>query len=357
MPPDLSDLLHAAAPQPVRPVEVGRLIARGRRRALAVPALAAAGLVGAAAAVGLLTGVPSQDRLDIATEAAPSAAATPTPAAPLGSGACQTTQPSTDGSGEALPADFVADMLVVCTTEYRTFPDDGGWEVLVERRSRDLASRAEDLLRQPDPPPAPPPPAPIEAICGLALPYFPHIVLIDAEGRAVQPRIPRGECGQPDHQALNAIAGPDAPLTEVAVTKLRQQRSQAEVASGCQGYKNMIAVEAEQPSKPALAGPIFPARPEQLHVCIYQQTPGDPTSSEFSRGRPLTPAETSALVDQLGDAAAGPERCADPSLEYAVLSGHGGWVLIELGGCSRVLRDDYTRGQLQAPSQFLAQLK
>lgn len=355
MPPDLSELLHAAAPQPVRPVEMRGLIARGQRRARAVPALAVVGIVGAAAAVGLLTGAPSQDRLDIATVPAPDAAATATPAAPLGSGACQTTQPTTDGSGEPLPADFDADILVVCGTEYRTFPDDGGWEVLVERRSRDAASRAEDLLRQPDPPPAAPPPAPIEAICGLALPYFPHIVLIDADGRAVQPRIPRNECGQPD-PALNAIAGPDAPLTEVAVTKLRHQTSQAEVASGCQGYKNMIAVEADQPSKPALAGPIFPARPEQLHVCIYQQVPGDPTSSEFSRGRPLTPAETSTLVDQLGDAAAGPDRCAEPSLEYAVLSGHGGWVLIELGGCSRVLRDDYTGGQLQAPSHFLAEL-
>ena len=353
--PDLSDLLHASAPRPSRPVDVRRLVNRGRRRALAVPAAAVVGILGIAAAVSLLIGTPSQDRLEVATGPSPSAEATPTAEAPLGSGACSTTQPVADGSGEALPADFVPDVLVVCQTESRTFPGDGGWQVLVEQRSRDLAEQAAVLLRQPDPQRAEPG---AELACRLSIPNFPHIVLIDADGRGVQPRIPRDECGFPA-PAWYTLTGPDAPLTEVAVTKLRQQTSQAEITSGCQGYKNMIAVEAERPSKPAVAGPIFPARPEQLNVCVYQQVPGDPTSSEFRRGRPLTPTETATLVEQLGEAGSGSgsERCDNPSLEYAVLSGHGGWVLIELGGCNRVLRDDYTRGQLRTPSQFLAELR
>jgi hypothetical protein len=353
--PDLSDLLHAAAPAPSRPLDVRRVVQRGRRRALAAPAAAVVGVLGAAAAAGLvLSSAPAEDRLDVARP--PAAAPTPAAEAPLGSGACATTSPTTDGSGSALPADFVADVLVVCATEYRELPGDGGWEVLVERRSRDLAERAAALLRQPDPQAPPRSGQPGLVGCRLSLPSFPHVVLVDAGGREVQPRIPRDECGFPD-PALADVTGPDAPLTEVGVTRLRQQRSQAEVASGCQGYKNMIAVEAESPSRPAVAGPVFPARPEQLSVCVYRQVPGDPTSSTFSRGRPLTAAETSALVDELGDAGPGPQRCDDPSLDYAVLSGHGGWVLVEIGGCDRVLRDDYTRGQLRSPSSLLAEVR
>lgn len=257
MSPDLSDLLRAVAPQPSRPVNVRRLVRRGRRRALAVPAAVAVGALGTAAAVSLLIGTPSQDRLDVATDPSPSAKATPTAEPPLGSGACPTTQPVADGSGQALPADFVADLLVVCRAEYRTFPGDGGWEVLVEQRSRDLAEQAAILLRQPDPQRAD---QRAEPGCLGSRPYFPHIVLIAADGRAVQPRFPRDECGFPD-PALYTLTGPDAPLTEVAVTKLRQRTSQAEVASGCQGYKNMCRVIRRRQSSAAAVRSRLPRPP------------------------------------------------------------------------------------------------
>lgn len=117
----------------------------------------------------------------------------------------------------------------------------------------------------------------------------------------------------------------DDRLAEVSVTRIRQVQSEAEVtsdaqarAAGCGGYKNMIAVEAEQPSMPAVAGPVFPVRPQQLHVCIYRQAPGDPTSSEFLRGRQLDQAETARLVDELGQATtttadtAGPDPLRQP---------------------------------------------
>jgi hypothetical protein len=116
----------------------------------------------------------------------------------------------------------------------------------------------------------------------------------------------------------------------------------------------MIEVEASSPSRPATAGPAFPERPVRLHACVYTSPPDDPTTSEFVRGRWLTDAEIDELVGELDDLAPDDRSCRVSGTEYAVLSGYGGWVLVELGGCNRVLRDDDTRGRLSSRNPFLA---
>ncbi len=45
--------------------------------------------------------------------------------------------------------------------------------------------------------------------------------------------------------------------------------------------------------------------------------------------------------------------CPDPSHVYAVLHDGPGRVLVELGGCNRVLRADGTLGRLPGPSTVL----
>ena len=359
MPPDLTDLLHAAAPDPTRPLDARALVRRGRRRAAAVPAMAAITGVVAVTAV-LAVGLPlGPDRLDPAPApgAAPTASADATaPEVPLGSGACPSVLEG-EADGEPIGSDHAAEIVVVCSSDMREFAGEGAWQVVVERRSREIAAETVRLLSQPDEQ-APQPSATDDSgqevlVCTLEKPYFPYLLLIGPDGTTVTPRIPRNRCGKPD-RALQALFGPEAPLQEVAVTRVRQIRSEAEVASGCQGYKNMIEVEGQSPSGPASAGPAFPARPERLQVCVYTTPPDDPTSPEFVRGRWLTPQEIAELVDELGALAADDRSCRVPSREYAVLSGYGGWVLVELGGCHRVLRDDYSRGRLTAPSGFLA---
>jgi hypothetical protein len=353
MPPDLTDLLRQAAPTPTRPLDARALVRRARRRTLALPLAAAAVLaaIGTGGAL-VLTGSSPEDRL----EPAPAATTPAAPAEDLGSGACPTVL-TEDGSGQPLPVDFEPEVLVVCRSDFRDLPGEGTWEVVVERRTRDRLDEVVSLLRRPYPAPEAEPAAPQAAMrgCLLALPRYPHVLLLAGDGTSVQPGLPREECGGLA-PGLDELLGLDAPLTEVAATKIHQVRSEAEVISGCQGYKNMIAVEAPSPSREALAGPVFPLRPDRVQVCVYRQVGDDPTSSSFVRGRWLTDEETDVLVDELGDVDAGPSRCATPSPEFAVISGHGGWVLVELGGCDRVLRHDYTRGQLTAPSTFLSGL-
>lgn len=352
MPPDLSDLLRAAAPSPHRSLDVGALVRRSRRRQLvALPVTAALAVLAVVGAGVVVAGSPPSDRL----APAPAASSSPT-AAPLGSGACPEDLP-VDDAGQALPVGgFVPEVVILCGETYRDIAGQGTWWVSVESRARDRVDEVVALLSRPDPMPEPvvqdDGTAPVLRSCRFSIPNIPRLLLLDATGRVVVPRIPRDGCGFPD-PALNGLLATEGLLTEVAVTKRYQVRSEAQVVSGCQGYKNMIAEEAQSPSKPAVAGPVFPTRPERLNVCVYRQVAGDPTSSTFLRGRWLTPEETTVLVDELGAPAAGTGRCRTPSGDYAVLSGDGGHVLVELGGCNRVLRDDYTRAQLPAPSAFL----
>jgi hypothetical protein len=102
-------------------------------------------------------------------------------------------------SEQPLAAGFVTVWVLRCSHEERAVPGQGRWVFRIEERADTDAAALVAALRRPD---VPTPPAAICADVGFVVPYF---ALVDASGTAVRPRVPRGACGQPQRQVLDAV--------------------------------------------------------------------------------------------------------------------------------------------------------
>jgi hypothetical protein len=242
---------------------------------------------------------------------------------------------------EALPASFIPVAVLRCVTSYQTIPGKGQWETAtLERADKDLGTLI-TALRLP----------PGHTSPGIMCPDIamlpPQIVLIDASGTQIIPRLPIGRCGLVASQVLAALA--KLPWQPVSVRLIAQVQTPGEISSGCTpGFKDPFVVYGSP--QPSLGGAIYTTLPASLRICVYSVS-GSLSTSQFLRGTTVTGATESALLAGLSGART-TSMCTLPHAQFAVLAGDPSFPLIyvEMGGCYRVLRYETEGGGLMGLS-------
>jgi hypothetical protein len=248
--------------------------------------------------------------------------------------------PQTDYDGR-LTKDFEPVAAFLCFDEHRRFPGDGEWQVLVGQRLLGDLQPLRRALLKPDTP-QPFVSAGVTYACAGSLVIRPTLILVTASGRQLRPRPPVDYC----HDQLAAVDAAMSPLRHVSVQalKLRQLQTQARLdltakalQVGCQpAWKDPFS-HGMVPSGLS-AGGAFVALPGTATACLYAASASQPLEVDFVAGRRLTAQQTRALLD----AADLPGRrggCAKPHTGLLLVT--KGQVLIaqiEVGGCSRVIR-------------------
>jgi hypothetical protein len=242
----------------------------------------------------------------------------------------------------AVPEDFVTARVIRCRIGIRRIPDRGTWIVIVADQADTAATDLVAELRRPSDPPTGPPPG-VGCATGFSLPYF---LLVDAAGRAIMPAVPFDSCSLPRVEALRSLEA--LPLHTVSETPVRPDAS--DIQTGCaKSWEDMLAIDPNlaQP-QPAPAAHLWSGR-DAVNVCIYHRISGDnPSAGWLSAERTVTGVEAKVLLNALDNA--GPAlACTASHTSFAILSGGDttrDTAMIELDGCLRLLRQDYTLGQL-----------
>jgi len=240
-----------------------------------------------------------------------------------------------------LPADFVVAAAIRCIETQRVVPGRGVWQFELRQVADHGLARLAAALRLPSIPP--PPNQMCAAVLGVVIPF----VLLGRDGRLVYPRLPTGECGNPLPQVSLALQ--DLHWVTVSAQRGAQLETQAVVESGCPAaWKDMINISFAQGQslRPSHGGPVFPARPLSLRVCVYRDRSG-PLDTYFVGGGRVSGTAESALLRGItaGRASA---ACPRPHVRFAVLLPpgiSGPVVYVEIGGCHRELRPDNRIGQ------------
>jgi hypothetical protein len=127
----------------------------------------------------------------------PPAAGTPVPAGPA----------TADCKGwpsnvpyETLPASFTPVAAIRCVSNYQTLPGKGEWLVATLQRADKGLTQLTNALRQPAGHLQP------RTICPEYVMLPPRIVLVDAAGKMVRPRLPVNSCGNTSGQVMAALA-------------------------------------------------------------------------------------------------------------------------------------------------------
>ena len=242
----------------------------------------------------------------------------------------------------AVPEDFVPARVIRCRIENRRIQDRATWIVIVAEQADTAAIDLVAELRQPSDSPGGLPPG-VGCAAGFSLPHF---LLVDAAGRAIMPAIPFDACRLPRQEALRALEA--LPFHIVSETPVRPNAS--DIQTGCaSSWEDVLAIDPNlaQP-QPAPARHLW-SRHDAVNVCSYHRISGDNSSTGwFSTGRTITGDEAKVLLDALDNA--GPAvACTSSHTRFAILStgdATGDTAMIELDGCLRLLRQDYTLGQL-----------
>ena len=240
-----------------------------------------------------------------------------------------------------LPADFVAAAAIRCVETERVVPGRGVWLFELRQVADHGLARLAAALRRPSI--APPP----NLMCAVPAVSVTAFVLVGRDRRLVCPRLPTGECGNPQPEALLAVQ--DLHWVTVSAQRGAQVETQAVVESGCPAaWKDMIGFSfAQGPSlRRSPGGPVFSARPLSLRVCVYRDRSG-PLDTYFVGGGQVSGAAETALLREVAAGRAS-AACARPHARFAVLlpPGTGSAVVyVEIGGCHRVLRPDNRIGQ------------
>lgn len=238
-----------------------------------------------------------------------------------------------------LPDEFVTAWVLRCATDIRDVPGQGKQAFRVVLRADTPAAELVAQLRRPSEPRT-------TGFCtaiGIGVPYF---ALVDRDNKAVLPAVPNDECGRPRREGLQELE--KLPFTRVSETPAGQVQSQQSIDTGCSDtYKDMITISADR-ATPAPARRLWPGSPGPLRVCTYDPMPGkDVPGGQLRTARTLDAGATADLVaalDKAGPAAA----CSTPHSRFAVFApaGSNNWAMAELDGCHRLLRPDYSLGQL-----------
>jgi hypothetical protein len=250
-------------------------------------------------------------------------------------------RPNDNYDGRLTPA-FVPVAAYLCFDERRTYPGDGVWQVLIWQHLVGDLRPLRAALEEPDSA-APASKAGVTYACAAALMITPTLILVSSSGQQLHPRAPVDWCGdqRPD---LGAAIG-HLRRVGVQVTRLRQLQSQtrldsmaAAVALGCQPSWKDPFTHGMDPATLSRGGP-FTRAPVILVLCLYKADPADPPVVDFVAGKHLTSAQTRQLLI----AATLPGKPGGCSKKHTdlLLASTGSTITaqIEVGGCSRVIRE------------------
>ena len=179
------------------------------------------------------------------------------------------------------------------------------------------------------------------ALCPVAASFLPPLPASRPSGSRSRwwcSRFPRDRCGQPQADALDAARG--LAWRDIGVRKIKQQVTAAELAAHCgPAFKDLIHIDDQFGTDLSRGGPVFRFHhPDVLHACIYREG-RDPEVGQFVRGVPLDAAQSRRLRSALTGAGVPASGCS-PQSRFAVISVSGDYVVVELGGCWRVQRDE-----------------
>lgn len=238
------------------------------------------------------------------------------------------------GAGEvkrgAVPGDFVTVSVMRCRPGFKQVPGQGEWTTAIAEKADTSAGDLVAQLRQPSAPST-------DGACTMEFITSPYIMLINAEGKAVLPEIPKDPCGKPKIEVRNAA---DAlPYKLVSETPVHQSQSQLSLETGCpDSWKDLLAIDGLS-YKPGPAAKIWPG-PAQVRVCVYQSVSD---AGKLVSGRSV-PVEQLPALDSAGPAA----PCKARHTGFATLASENRDAWIELDGCHRMIRPDQSLGQLDA---------
>ena len=228
---------------------------------------------------------------------------------------------------EALPEGFAPVLLITCDLQERTTPERGEWTYRIEKRATEGLDAVITALRSTPPPP----PSGSYACAGVAR-ADPWFLLIDAAGRVVLPVVPHERaCDQPIDVGLERLH-----YTTASATKIRQQSTSAELASGCTDrWKNEPRIAANMSSsRPARTRQVVSDRP--ISVCIYAS--GRSEVGRFTGGRRLSGNEATRIGHLLAAGPGDARSSCTPADDFALINTTAGnWVYVELSGCHRLV--------------------
>ncbi|HEY0248678.1 MAG TPA: hypothetical protein VGC45_10495 [Gryllotalpicola sp.] len=281
------------------------------------------------------------------------------PALPIESGEEPAPQATRPPAG-TVPPGFAPVAAVECGFGTPVTDAAGQWSTMEIRRYEGDLVPLRKALAEPDDP------TPRNQLCAAVAVVGPALWLVDATGRAVEVRWPRGVCGSIKPAAGKAIAALD--LVSTRVVKQRLMTPKAELDTGCGGaLKPDFPAGAERspettpphpsggeassapPAPPADQTPPGPG--DTARVCSYATAPGPGLTlgngttlpiATFVSGRTL---DHEQAVQALAEAAHGGEAsaCARTATRFGTLQPltadgevSGGPYVIELDGCRRV---------------------
>ena len=243
---------------------------------------------------------------------------------------------------QPIPAGFTAVSVIECTELEVKVAGQGEWIALAKRVAFRGIGPLMSALRMPSERPTK------NLACTTDAIFVPQFVLVGKNGKIVIPKVPTTGCGKPLPQFLASFHA--LKFVTTSRTLQRQVLTQSEVASGCAAaWKDMLGFDTQQHGgmTPSAGGPLFRPMPKSLRVCIYRWAP-DSLDTRFVRGGYVKGATEAKLLKGLtaGRSSVG---CAISHTAFAIIQPAGpassnvAWV--ELGGCDRLLRGNYSVGQ------------
>jgi hypothetical protein len=175
---------------------------------------------------------------------------------------------------------------------------------------------------------------------------LPTVVLLELDSGLLPVQVPKDDCGKTRPEVIEAYQA--LRWREVDRVRLERLRSEAAVASGCDGWQDELAIHAWPLAPPGGPGAL-PAPTGEVRVCRYRSSyPTD--ANQVAQGVPAggfvaSPSQAAQLVAAIG--AAGPAAaCEQRHSGFAVVHlGDTGLAYVELDGCRRILAPDHTLRQ------------
>ncbi|GIE98841.1 hypothetical protein Ari01nite_63060 [Paractinoplanes rishiriensis] len=221
--------------------------------------------------------------------------------------------------------------------------------VASENKATDIAAVVA-ALRLPDE-------APTDGACTMDLPVVPWLALVDADGRWVQPGVPKDACGKPRIEFRDAFGA--MRTTQVSAKPVQELESAEAAKTGCgQSWADMVWATSQM-GLGRTALPVLPAADAAARICVYtvpedQRGTGKP-AGRFASGGRLAAEKWAGAREQLTvskDAAA----CSTPATRFAVLQVEQATLYVEADGCERVLVEAGGRSSLRQGSESLGTL-
>jgi hypothetical protein len=242
---------------------------------------------------------------------------------------------------ETVPVDVVPTAVVRCLPDREVVPGDGEWTVNVREQATENLEPLIAALRLRSEPRT-------NGACTLEL-REPVEVRLDYDGQLVTVRPPTDECGKTRPEVVAAYG--KLRWTEVGRVRVERVRPDAAVASGCEQWKDVLAIEAGTTARPGGPGAVT-APVGEVRVCRYRSAypPGwTPASNQVVDGEPLdgfaaSASQAAEIVAAIG--AAGPaSACERRHTGFAVVHLGVEQAYVELDGCLRILAPDGTLRQ------------